>query len=129
MMDDIWVIIGALRYLTRLSLGGYFLFQGLNAFVGWVKIPTPHPALAQFLSVFSSVPGFMLAVKVGQIVSGIGLILGEAVGLCLLILGIHVFGIFQLQWHFNHNKRLALGLGFFYLVTVFLHIREVGALL
>jgi hypothetical protein len=123
-MEEVWLVLGVLRFLSRIALGGFFLFQGVNAFWGWVKIPEPSPKLAHFLSVLTSIPYLMTLIKVSQILCGLFLIIGHAVGLSLFVLGIQIYGIFQLQRLFNHNTPFAIKLALFYLVTLFLHFRE-----
>jgi len=128
-MDIFWLMIGIVRVVTRVGLGAFFIFHGLNAFLNWVPIPEPRKELAHFLSVFFSVPTFMTAVKLGQIVAGAGLLLGVGIGVSLLALGVLVFGIVQLQCHLNDNKRLSIQIALFYLVTLILHFREIWFLI
>jgi len=129
-MDQIFlVMLGVVRIGLRVVMGSFFVFQGINGFFHFIPIPEPSPRLAHFLSVFSSVPGFMKAVKFGQVLLGLCLVINFATALALVLLGIQVFGIFQLQWFLNQNRKLAIRIGVMYLVTVFVHLSDIWRLI
>jgi hypothetical protein len=123
------VLLGILRVGFRLSLGIYFFFQGFNGLFSLIPIPPPKPSLAYFLKAFETGPYFLSSVKIGQILCGLCLLLNQSVGLALVLLGILVFGIVQLQWHLNENKKLAVFIGALYGITFFLHFKEITGLL
>lgn len=127
--EELWMLVGLLRVILRVGLGGYFLLQGLNAWFNFFKIPQPLPALQKFLIEFAKVKGFLQGVKLAQVLLGLSLVFGLVVGLSLLGLGILIFGICLLQWQLNHNRKLVFYLAGLYLVTLLLHTREILNLL
>lgn len=128
-MEDFFIAVGVARFASRILLGGYFLFQGLNGFFAWVPVPKPQPLLAQFLSSWASLPALMRGAKCLQILCGLLLLINQSTGLALIALGGLVFGITQLQWHLNQNRKLAAGIGLSYLVTLVLHLSEIWVLI
>ncbi|MCX7674984.1 MAG: hypothetical protein N2Z70_04050 [Bdellovibrionaceae bacterium] len=123
------LLLGVIRVLLRWSLGFYFFVQGLNGFFSFFPLPPPTEKMRQFLEVFFGVPGFAFMVKAGEMGIGLALISGWALGVSLLLLGVLVYGICVLQWFFMSNRKLSLGLGLWYGMTLLLHSREMLQLL
>lgn len=119
--------IGLIRVLSRFVLGSYFLFVGVNGVFQFVSWPAPQPDLQKFLSEFNQVKGFMFTVKVGQILLGLSLLLGWALGLSFILLGILIFGISSLQIQLNGKAGKTLGwrLLILWIVTAALHWNEI----
>lgn len=128
-IEFMWTALGSLRLLSRMGLGAYFLFQGLNAWFKFRAIPAPQPALQSFLSEFAKVKGFMAGIKISQVIFGLSLLLGQQIGLSLLGLGVLITGISLLQWQLNQNPKFVVYLVSFYLVTLVLHGQEILNLL
>ena len=124
---DFW--IGFFRILSRIGLGGYFCLQGINGFWNFLNIPPTQASMTAFLDQFAKVPTFLPAIKLSQIILGFCLIFGFFLGLSLVLLGVQIFGIVQLQWVLNNNRSLSMGLGLIYTITCLFHLPELLSLL
>lgn len=101
--------------IGHITYGLFWIFQGLNGFYHWKKIPFVSHKMDQTITHFYAIPGFMESVKILQIFIGLSLMSIKFAYLGLFLLAPILYGITLL--HINFNKKplpllLALNLPF-----------------